>query len=70
MKLLRTLLAELVGLFVDDRAFALLVLLWIGLFTLPGRHNLGAWGGPALFAGPAVFVLAFVVRAAQKNKSG
>lgn len=65
MTLLQTLLAELLGLFVDDWAFALLVLLWIGAAALL-RALLGFWTGPLLFAGLAALVLIFVVRRARR----
>ncbi len=66
MKFLRTVWAELIGLFVDDWAFALLTLLWVGLFATPLRALLGAWAGPAFFAGPAALILAFTVRRAGR----
>ncbi len=62
MNILRTIGTELLGLFVDDWAFALLVLAWIGLFRLLGPHRLPAW---LLFAGLAALTLAFVVRKAR-----
>lgn len=66
MKVLRTILEELIGLFVDDWAFALLVLLWVGLFALPFRAVLGAGAGPLLFGGLAALALVFVVRKARR----
>ena len=66
MKIIRTIFAELLGLFVDDWAFALLLLLWVGMFALPPRRVLGMGGGPALFGGLAVLTLAFVARKAQR----
>ena len=66
MKLLRTILEELLGLFVDDWAFALLVLLWVGLIAAVGRPILGIGTGPALFAGLAGLALIFVVRRAKR----
>ncbi len=62
MKVIRTIVDELVGLFVDDWVFALLVLLWVGLFALPFRSVLGAWAGLGLFMGLAALALVFVVR--------
>ncbi len=62
MNILRAIGTELLGLFVDDWAFALLVLAWIGLFRLLGPHRLSA---PLLFAGLAALTLAFVVRKAN-----
>ncbi len=66
MKVLRTILEELIGLFVDDWAFAGLTLLWVGLFALPFSRTLGVWAGPGLFAGLAALVLVFVVRKARR----
>ena len=66
MKVLRTILEEFVGLFVDDWAFAALILLWVGLFALILRPALGVWAGPALFAGLAGIVLGFVARKARR----
>lgn len=65
MNVIRAIFAELIGLFVDDWAFALLILLWIGIFASPLRTVFGVWAGPALFAGLAAFVLIFVVRRAK-----
>lgn len=66
MKVIRTIVDELVGLFVDDWVFALLVLLWVGLFALPFRSVLGAWAGLGLFMGLAVLALVFVVRRVRR----
>jgi hypothetical protein len=65
MKVIQTILTELIGLLVDDWAFAGLILVWVALFLPPAHRTLGAWGGPALFAGLAVLVLGFVVRKAR-----
>lgn len=66
MNVLRTIFAELIGLFVDDWAFALFILLWVGFFASPLRTAFGAWAGPALFAGLAAVVLIFVLRRAKR----
>ncbi len=67
MRVLRTIFAELVGLFVDDWAFAVLVLLWAGVFASPFRTIFGVWAGPALFAGLAALTLTFVLRRAGRG---
>lgn len=67
MKVLRTIFAELLGLFVDDWAFALLTLLWVSVFASPLRTILGFWTGPALFAGLAALALIFVLRRAGRG---
>jgi len=66
MNSVKTIFAELLGLFVDDWAFALLALLWVGLFASPLRTHLGVWAGPALFVGLAGLALVFVVRRARR----
>ena len=66
MNVLRTMFAELLGLFVDDWAFALFILLWVAVFASPLRTVFGVWAGPALFAGLAAVVLIFVVRRAKR----
>ena len=66
MNFLRTALAEIVGLFVDDWAFAGLALAWVALFALPGIRAHAALAGPALFLGLAVLTLVFVARKARR----
>ena len=65
MTVLRNILAELVGLIVDDWLFALLVLLLVGLFAVPGVRQLVPLSGPLLFGGLAVLTLVFVARKAR-----
>ena len=66
MNVFRIIFAELLGLFVNDWAFALLILLWVGLFASSLQTVFGAWAGPALFGGLAASVLIFVVRRAKR----
>ena len=66
MNFLRSALAEIVGLFVDDWAFAGLALAWVALFALPGVRAHTALAGPALFGGLAVLTLVFVARKARR----
>jgi len=66
MTLLRNILSELIGLFVDDWAFALLVLVWVGLFALPGVRAHVPLAGPLLFLGLAALTLVFVARKARR----
>ncbi len=68
MRVLRTIFAEMLGLFVDDWAFALCILLWVGVFASPLRAAFEVWAGPALFAGLAAFVLIFVLRRAGSGR--
>ena len=65
MMVLRNILAELVGLIIDDWLFALLVLLLVGLFALPGVRHASSLSGPLLFGGLAVLTLIFVARKAR-----
>jgi len=69
MTLLRNILAELIGLLVDDWAFALLILIWVGLFALPGVKHWLPLPGPLLFLGLAGLTLLFVARKARGKKS-
>ena len=66
MTILRNILSEIIGLLVDDWAFALLILAWVALFALPGVRAHAALAGPALFLGLAVLTLVFVARKARR----
>ena len=67
MKMLHTIGSELLGLFVDDWAFALLVVAWVVLFALLGPHRVHS---PAFavvfFGGFALLTLAFATRQARR----
>ena len=65
MKVLRNILAELIGLLVDDWLFALLILLWVSVFALPGVRGGLPLAGPLLFGGLAALTLIFVGRKAR-----
>ncbi len=65
MTVLRNILAELVGLIIDDWLFALLALLLVGLFALPGVRRSVPLSGPLLFGGLALLTLIFVARKAR-----
>ncbi len=63
MTLLRTILAELWGLFVDDGLLALGLVLWVGLAAiLVPVLGLETIGGPMLFLGAALVFAAAVLR--------
>lgn len=66
MNLLKGIWEELIGLFVDDWAFALLVLAWVGIFGL-AHGRLPTW---LFFAGIAALVLAFTARRARAARRG
>lgn len=63
-----TALRELIGLFVEDGAFATGILMWLGAATaalviLAHRPD---WGGPVLFLGLAVFLVYNVYAATRR----
>lgn len=66
MKFLRAAVAEIVGLFVDDWAFALLTVAWIAVFALPPVRAQAALAALVLWGGLAVLTLVFVLRKARK----
>lgn len=69
MTILRTAARELLGLFVDDWAFALLIAAWVALFAVLGHRLPGAWEGVVFFAGLAALVVVSAVRAARRSRS-
>jgi putative Mn2+ efflux pump MntP len=66
MHWIRTISAELLGLFVDDVRFAVAIIGWIGFNWLLSRHLLAGeeWGGVILFGGLGVILLWSAVRRA------
>ena len=69
MSALRKIPRELFGLFVDDGSFALTILAWVALLTLPFARTgwLPAWRGPILFVGLAFILAASAVRYARRE---
>ncbi|HVJ55041.1 MAG TPA: hypothetical protein VM689_21460 [Aliidongia sp.] len=67
MKLVAGILRELWGLFFDDELLALGLLAWVALvgFGLPAL-GLSRIGGPVLFLGAALVLVASVVRAGRR----
>lgn len=70
MTVLRSVLAEVVHLFVDDGALALALVVWsaatgLGVLVLPG---FAPASGPALFVGCAGILLWNVIRAARSTR--
>jgi len=66
---MRTVVREIVGLFVDDGSFALAILLWLGVMGLAAAHvRLGVPGGMILAAGLLLVLLENVVRSSRKKK--
>ena len=65
---IKTVLAEVLGLFVDDGTFALSILAWLGLawIALPRLPELGPWAGALLFAGLAGILVESALRRARR----
>jgi hypothetical protein len=73
MGILRAIVAEIVGLFVDDGSLALALVLWCaatGLATLVLPGLPGAWLAAALTAGCVAILLANVVIPARRRRVG
>jgi hypothetical protein len=65
---LRTIVREVIALFVDDGVFALAIVVWlavIGVLALQGE-TVRPWAGLALFAGLAAILAVSVSRRAGK----
>ena len=69
MNFLRSAVSEIVGLFVDDWAFALLLVAWVGLTAALAPHLPPPLTGPLLFCGLAALTLVFVVRQARRLRA-
>ena len=67
MNVLRAVLSEIIGLFVDDWAFALALGLWVGVIALARHHLPPNIPPPLLFLGLAALTLVFVVRRARRR---
>ena len=68
MSSFKTIVAEILGLFVDDGSFALAIVVWLGLagLCLPRVQALGPWAGALLFAGLAGVLVESVMRRARR----
>lgn len=68
MHALKTVFAELLGLFADDAVFALAIALWLAFvaFALPRLDFARTWGGAILFAGLAAILVTSAVRRAHE----
>jgi hypothetical protein len=70
MSALKTILYEILGLFVDDGAFALAILLWLALVWLLIRPlQLPIPAGIVLFLGLAAILVESVTRFARKARA-
>jgi hypothetical protein len=66
---IRAVAREIYGLFVDDGAFALLILLWLAI-VWQGLPRLGfppQWTGALLFAGLALLLVGSAMRYARRG---
>lgn len=70
MKWIKTILREIFGLFVDDAAFALAILIWLGLMRwIASRLNLPATTVAILFfAGLALILIESTARYARRKR--
>jgi hypothetical protein len=69
MRWLKTILAEIFGLFVDDLSYALAIIIWLGVIGLglPRLNLPAAWNGVILFAGLAAILAGSAVRRASRK---
>jgi hypothetical protein len=69
MRWLKTVLAEILGLFVDDISFALAIIIWLGIFRLglPRLNLPAAWNAVVLFAGLATILVESALRRASAH---
>lgn len=71
MSVLRTVLAELWGLFVDDGSLALALVAWsaVAVWLLPQAPIAPAWRAPVLFLGcVAILIVNVLASAARKSR--
>ena len=69
MTWLRTIAREILGLFVDDGSYALLLLAWLALATPLLNHfaPIAWYSGPVLFTGLALILLISATRYARRH---
>jgi hypothetical protein len=69
MSWIRSIVREVLGLFVDDGSFAIAIVVWLGvavlLLPLIAAHK--HWAGPALFGGLAVILIESVMRFSRRR---
>jgi hypothetical protein len=70
MKWIKTIFHEILGLFVDDAAFALAILIWLGIMRwIASRLNLRATAIAILFfAGLALILIESTARYARRKR--
>lgn len=69
MNFLRNAISEIIGLFVDDWLFAILLVVWVILAALASPHLSPRIVGPLFFLGLAALTLAFAVRQARRIRA-
>ena len=69
MKVLKTALTEIYGLFVEDGSYAVAIILWLlfAALVLPHLPLSPPLRGPILFVGMAAILLESVLRASRKR---
>ena len=70
MKWLRTILREILGLFVDDGSFAVAIVVWLLVVRLVVAHVafVARWSGFLLFGGLAVMLAESALRFARRRR--
>lgn len=68
MNILRNIVSELIGLFVDDWVFALLLIGWVALFAIAGPRLSANAAGPLFLLGIALLVLTSTARKAKAKR--
>lgn len=67
MQWIKTICAELFGLFVDDGSFAIAIIVWLGASWLLSLRLLhGGWSGVVLFVGLGAILLWSAMRRARQ----
>jgi hypothetical protein len=71
MKWLKTIFREILGLFVDDAAFAFAILFWLGLvkILIPHLGIPSRWTGAVLFTGLALILAGSTIRYARRPQA-
>jgi hypothetical protein len=69
MNAIKVIVREVIGLFVDDRTFAFLIIAWIAITALLSFHALPdrKWGTPLLFLGLVVILVQSAIRRARSS---
>ena len=64
---LKSIVREILGLFVDDESFAAAILVWVAVagLGLPRFASAAHWTGPLLFTGLALILIESVLRFAR-----